>query len=358
MGPLISADSHVVPHPDFWSEYLPSSLRDRAPRLERTDKGDFVVFEGNLSPVMALNSQSGRDKDDFTFSHPRWEDQRAGGWDPAARVADQEIDGVSAEVIYGGGPLRSTDQELYFASHAAYNDWLADYCSHAPDRLVGVAYIPFDSVESAVKEVRRVAARGLRSTLIQARAPQGSWNDPQWAPLWEALVETGMPAGLHVGFSFGRNMRFQDPAGFMTDLVMTKMEMAEPIAELLFGGVLERYPDLKIISVEAYAGWLAFMAEYVDHAWETHRGWLDLPLTMKPSDYIRRQVYATFIEDPVGVRERHTIGIDNLMWSSDYPHGESTWPKSRDWVEKSLADLPEAEVRKIVCDNVKNLYHL
>ncbi len=223
---------------------------------------------------------------------------------------------------------------------------------------MGVAYIPFDSVESAVKEVRRAAARGLRSTLIQARAPQGSWNDPQWAPLWEALVGTGMPAGLHVGFSFGRKMRFQDPAGFMTDLVMTKMEMAEPIAELLFGGVLERYPDLKIISVEAYAGWLAFMAEYVDHAWETHQGWLDLPLKMKPSDYIRRQVYATFIEDPVGVRERHTIGIDNLMWSSDYPHGESTWPKSRDWVEKSLAGLPEIEVRKIVCDNVKNLYHL
>lgn len=342
----------------MWSEYLPTAYRDRAPKLRRTDRGDFVEFEGAKTPVMALNSQAGKEKDEFTFAHPRWEDQRAGGWDPAARVADQDVDGVAAEVLYGGGPLRSTDLDLHYASHASYNDWLADFCAHDPKRLFGVAYIPFDSVESAVSEVRRAAQRGLKSTLIQARPPHGRWHDPEWAPLWEALVETGLPAGLHVGFSFKRNMRFQDPAGFMTDLVMTKVEMAEPIAELLFGGVLERYPDLKVISVEAYAGWLAFVAEYVDHAWDTHRGWLDLSLSLKPSDYIRRQVYATFIEDPVGIRERHTIGVDNLMWSSDYPHGESTWPRSREWVQTALADVPREDVRKIVHDNAQRLYRI
>jgi predicted TIM-barrel fold metal-dependent hydrolase len=355
---LISADSHVNPPPDFWERYLPERFRDRAPRIERTDAGDFQVFEGNRSPVLALSSQAGREREQFTFAHERWEDQRPGGWDPSPRLEDMDADGVDAEVIYGGGPLRTADRELHFASHLAYNDWLADFCSHDPKRLLGVAYIPFESVDAAVAEVRRAHARGLRSTLIQSKPPFGRWSDPEWAPLWEALVETGMPAGLHVGFSFPREMRFQDPAGFLTDLVMTKVEMAEPIAELVFSGVLERYPELRVISVEAYAGWLAFVAEYVDHAWETHRGWLDLALARRPSEYIRSQVYATFIEDPVAVRERHTIGVDNLMWSSDYPHGESTWPRSRECVERFFAGVPEEDTHKIVYANAKRLYSI
>jgi predicted TIM-barrel fold metal-dependent hydrolase len=356
--PLISADSHVVPLPSFWREYLPAGLRDRAPRIESRDDGDVAVFEGRRTPVMAINSIAGRTREGQGFSYRRFADQVPGGHDPRARLADQDRDGVVAEVLYGGGALVTDDRELHEASHAAYNDWLADYCAVAPARLLGVAYIPFASPAGAVAEIRRAHARGLRGALLPARPPDGQWWDDAWTPVWQALVECGMPAGLHVGFGFARRHRFEGGAAFMTDVVMTKLEMAAPLADLVFGGVLARWPELRVVSVEAYVGWLPFVAEYMDHAYEVHRWWNDLRLPEPPSAYLRRQVHATFIDDPVGLRERHVLGVDNLMWSSDYPHGESTFPESRAFVARRFAGVPEEETRKIVYENARRLYRV
>ena len=356
--PLISADSHVVPLPSFWRDYLPAGLRDRAPVIESTDEGDFILFEGRRSPVMAINSIAGKARDGQGFAYRRLAEQVAGGHDPAARVADQDRDGVVAEVLYGGGPLQTADRELFVASHHAYNDWLADFCRHAPRRLLGVAYVPFASPDLAVAEIRRARRLGLKGTLIPASPPSGHWWDAEWAPVWNALVDEGLPAGLHVGFGFARKHRFDGGPAFLTDVMMTKMEMAGPIADLIFGGVLRRHPALRVISVEAYIGWLPFVAEYIDHAYQVHRYWNDLELEELPSTYLRRQVYATFIDDPVGLRERHTFGVDNILWSSDYPHGESTFPRSREHVAKAFAGIPAEETRKMVYENARRLYQL
>jgi predicted TIM-barrel fold metal-dependent hydrolase len=355
---LISADSHVVPLPSFWAEYLPAALRDRAPRIESTDEGDFTLFEGRRTPVMAINSIAGKPRAGQGFRYGRFSEQVAGGHDPAARLVDQDRDSIVAEVLYGGGPLATADRELHLASHAAYNDWLADYCAYAPARLLGVAYIPFASPEGAVAEIRRAHRKGLRGALLPAAPPTGHWWDAEWAPVWEALVDTGMPAGLHVGFGFARKHRFDGGPAFLTDLVMTKMEMAAPLADIVFGGVLARHPELRVVSVEAYIGWLPFVAEYMDHAYGVHRYWNDVGLAELPSVYLRRQVYATFIEDPVGLRERHALGVESIMWSSDYPHGESTFPTSRAFVERAFAGIPEAETRQMVHDNARRLYRL
>jgi len=356
--PLISADSHVVPLPTFWREYLPAGLRDRAPTVESTDEGDFTVFEDRRTPVMAINSIAGKTRDGQGFAYRRFADQVPGGHDPAARIVDQDRDGVVAEVLYGGGPLQTADRELFVASHYAYNDWLADFCRHAPRRLLGVAYVPCVSPDVAVAEIRRARRLGLRSTLVPASPPSGHWWDDEWAPVWNALVDEGLPAGLHVGFGFARKHRFADGPAFFTDVMMTKMEMAAPLADLVFGGVLQRHPALRVISVEAYIGWLPFVAEYVDHAYGVHRYWNDLGLDELPSAYLRRQVYATFIDDPVGLRERHTFGVDNIMWSTDYPHGESTFPRSREHVARAFAGIPAEETRKMVYENARRLYDL
>ncbi|HZR81611.1 MAG TPA: amidohydrolase family protein [Candidatus Binatia bacterium] len=355
-GPLISADSHVVPLPTFWREYLPARFRDRAPRVESTDEGDFTVFEGRRTPVMAINSIAGKKREGHGFAYRRFAEQVRGGHDPRARLVDQERDGIVAEVLYGGGPLATDDRELFFASHAAYNDWLADYCSVAPDRLLGVAYVPMSSPDDAAAEIRRARGRGLRGALLPASPPSGQWWDAEWRPIFDALVETAMPAGLHVGFGFARRHRFDGGPAFMSDVVMTKMEMAQPLADLVFGGVLARHPELRVVSVEAYIGWLPFVAEYMDHAYRVHRWWNELGLAEEPSAYLRRQVYATFIDDPVGVRERHTFGVDQLMWSTDYPHGESTFPESRAFAERAFAGVPADETRKMVFDNARRLY--
>jgi predicted TIM-barrel fold metal-dependent hydrolase len=344
--------------PTFWRDYLPAALRDRAPRVEETDDGEVVVFEGRRSPVMAINSIAGKSREGAGFSYRRFAEQVAGGHDPQARLIDQDRDGVVAEVLYGGGPLATDDAELFVASHLAYNDWLADYCSVAPSRLLGIAYVPFASPEGAVAEIRRAHRKGLRGALLPARPPAGTWWDDTWAPVWRALVESEMPAGLHVGFGFARRHRFDGGPAFMTDVVMTKLEMAAPLADLVFGGVLARWPELRVVSVEAYVGWLPFVAEYMDHAYRVHRWWNDLGLRESPSDYLRRQVYATFIEDPVGLRERRVLGADRLMWSSDYPHGESTFPESRAFVARQFADVPDDERRLMICENARRLYRI
>jgi predicted TIM-barrel fold metal-dependent hydrolase len=224
--------------------------------------------------------------------------------------------------------------------------------------LLGVAYIPFASMEGAVAEIRRTAQRGLRSALIPAVPPSGSWADPTWTPVWEALAELGLPAAFHVGFSFQRGARLELGSQFMTSVVMSKLLMAEPLVELIYSGVLARYPDVKLVAVEGQLGWIPFVIQYMDHIYEKHRYWTGVNLPEKPSVYFRRQVYATFMEDEVGIRERAAIGVDNILWSSDYPHSETTWPNSQKLLAEWLRDVPQPEVDKIVRENARALYHI
>ena len=354
---LISADSHVNPPPGMWADYLPRALRERAPRLESTDEGDFQVFEGRRTPILGINAMAGKREADFSWNVRRLSEQRAGGFDPAARLADMDLDSVQAEVLYGGGPLPAQDAVLRRASYAAYNDWLADFCSAAPARLIGQAYIPCEAPGAAIDEVRRCAQRGLRGCVIQRFPQRGEWFDPDWDPFWRTLVEVGWPAGIHVG---GRarepGMPRLDSTGFIVDLLMSKLAMAEACGTLAVSGLLARHPELRIVSVEGQIGWLSFAAYYLDHVWAKHRHWTKSELPEPPSFYLRRQVSATFMEDPVGLRERHAIGVDNILWSSDYPHSETTWPQSRKLTDEWFADFPPDERRKILRDNAARLY--
>ena len=359
---LISADSHVNPPPTMWADYLPSAYKDRAPRVESTDEGDFQILEGRRTPILGTSAMAGKKPEEYSWNIRRLDDQRAGGFDPSARLLDMDTDHVRAEVLYGGGPLPCQDKELRGVSYAAYNDWLADFCSVAPSRLLGMAYIPCLTADLAIAEVKRCAARGLRGCVLP-RFPgvdsSGEWYDEDWDPFWRTLIEVGWPGGIHVGGT-GRTrpMPSTDPTGFMSDLLMSKFAMAEACARIVLSGLLEKYPALKIVSVEGQLGWLPFVNYYLDHVWEKHRHWTKNQLSKPPSYYFQRQVYATFMEDPVGLREREHIGIDNIMWSSDYPHSETTWPNSKKLTDEWMTSFPEDERRKILFENAQRLYNL
>ncbi|MEE8165167.1 MAG: amidohydrolase family protein [Myxococcota bacterium] len=356
---LISADSHVNPPPTMWADYLPAALRNRAPRIESTDEGDFQIFEGHRTPIIGIGAMAGKKPEEYSWNIRRLADQRAGGYEPEARLIDMDADHIRAEVLYGGGPLRCSDAELHLASYAAYNDWLADFCSSAPGRLLGAAYIPCQTPEAAIAEVHRCAARGLRSCVIPRFPGDGEWFDPEWDPFWQSLLEVGWPGGIHVGGT-GRDrpQPATDPIGFMSDLMMSKFAMAEACARIVLSGLLAKYPDLRIVSVEGQLGWLPFVNYYLDHIWSKHRFWTGSELKEPPSFYFRRQVYATFMEDPVGLREREHIGVDNIMWSSDYPHSETTWPNSKKLTDEWMADFPDEERRKILFENAEQLYDI
>jgi predicted TIM-barrel fold metal-dependent hydrolase len=227
---LISSDSHVTIPVAAWQEYLPAHLRAKAPAIERTDEGDFTLFEGRRTPINTLNNLAGKRPEDFTLNVRRLEEQRAGAGDPAERVKDMEIDGVDAEVLYVGGPLQTSDAELRLESHRGYNRWLADYCSYAPARLLGMGAVPVDSPGLAAEFVRTIKGLGLPGAYIPLfPSAEGDYGDRAWNVLWEAFVETGLPIGLHVG---GRRPGtpttnlYESAPRFMTGLVMSKLTMA------------------------------------------------------------------------------------------------------------------------------------
>ena len=359
---LISSDSHVTIPVEAWQEYLPAPLREKAPVIERSDEGDFTVFEGRRTPINTLNNLAGKKPEDFTLNVRRLDEQRSGASDPGERLKDMEIDGVDAEVLYVGGPLQTSDTELRVESHRGYNRWLADYCSYAPARLLGMGAVPVDSPELAAEFVRSIKELGLPGAYIPLfPSADDDYGNPAWNVLWEAFVDTGMPIGLHVG---GRRPGtptkdlYASAPRFMTGLVMSKLTMAEAVSELIHGLVMQRYPGLKFIAVEGQIGWMSFFEYYSDHLWEKHRFWTKSELKEPPSVYFRRQVFGTFMEDPVGLRERHHIGIDNIMWASDYPHSETTWPNSKSLTDEWLTPLGEDDKAKILWQNCARVYGL
>lgn len=379
---VIDADAHVNPLPDFWQDYLPERYRAAAPRLESGDDADYVVFEDKRTPFLLMNAQAGRKAEDYRM-HGRKSDTRPGGWEPAARCADMDIDGVDAAVLYGGGPLASRDIELHIASFDAYNRWLADFCRGAPRRLFGIGYIPMLEVEDALARLEGIAAMGLRGVLIPAfpqsrRAvdamaktqglgagaagaafaltgdPFGPrrYCDEEFDPFWRRAVELGLPVHMHLG---ARPTR-PDPRFFLPDMVMSKLTMAEPIATMVFGGVFERHPRLRLVSVESGVGWFAFVASYMDKLWHKHRHWTGNTLAEPPSAYMDRNVYGTFLEETAGLLLRGEPGGRNIMWSSDYPHSETSWPDSQAVIARTLGQLPAGERERIVCGIARELY--
>lgn len=376
---IIDADAHVNPPPDFWQDYLPQNLRPLAPRLESGEDADYVVFEGKRKKLNIVGALAGRKSEDYK-QFGRKSDTLAGGWEAKERLKDMDRDGMDAAVIYGGGPLGTGNAELFHASFEAYNRWLADFCSHSPERLAGIAYLPMMDVQETIALMRRMAKIGLKGVNIPAfpmsaqsmsvGAAQGGmqmlaltgdpngprkYDDPEFYPFWEAAIELGMSINLHLG---ARGARMDPPKLFMPDLVMSKLTMAEPIAIMLFGGVFERYSELKLVSVESGVGWFAWMTEYMDSIWSRHRHWTKSVLTKPPSFFMEQNVYGSFIHDREGVMNRDLPGAKNIMWSSDYPHSETSFPHSREAIERTFAGVPVADRERITCGLAKELYHI
>ena len=374
---LLDADAHVNPAPTFWDDYLPAKLAGRGPKWEPAGPGethDWMVFEGVRKPLNLQSATSGQGKKFQTTGTK--ELLLAGNWEPAARLADMDRDGVQTAVLFGGGPLGTADNELYLASFDAYNRWLADFCSYNPKRLVGAAYLPMQDIAASTAMVKDAAQRGLRAVNIPAFPQSGAitsggfgaqvlaltgdpdgalqYDDAAFDPFWRACVDHDMAVTIHLGARSARPGQFK----FLPNMVMSKLCMAEPIAIMIFGGVFDRFPDLRYGAIESGSGWVAYVAEYMDNIYDSQRHWLKLELAMRPSEYFNRNVYTSFSRDREAVRNRDLAGGRNMMWSTDYPHSETTWPESQKVMEWQFAGLSEDEICPIVHDNAKRFYGL
>ncbi len=373
---VMSADSHVMEPADFWATRLDVKYRDQAPRVVKNDKGAGYVFVApGISPFpVAGGFGTGRSGTELKEHLTKgYEAARPSGWDPAERIKDQDIDGVEAEVLYTtlGMRLFSLDDAgLQRACFGAYNDWLAEFCSYNPKRLVGNALISLEDIGEGIKELERCARIGLRGAMIWGSAPEDRpYSSRMYDPFWQAASELEMPLSLHVITGRGRESKLEvDPkTGNIVSLAgPTRLEMyanviheiQRSLTSLIVSGVLERFPRLKLVSAENDVGWLPHYMYRLDHAWEKYSALTPEPLPLKPSDYMRRQLWATFQDDPVGPATYRFFGSSNYMWASDFPHTDSTWPNSRKIIEKDFAGVPEDVTRKIVFENAAKLYRL
>jgi predicted TIM-barrel fold metal-dependent hydrolase len=359
---LISADSHVNPPPDLWQREAPIKLKDRVPRVETTPEGDVWVVDSQTQPVQGLSFMGGRDYKDFK---PRvvYKEMRPGSWDPQARLADMDQDGIWADVLYGGGPTRFEDPELRQWCIQRYNDWLFELEKASGGRLIGVPLLPINGgIAETVAELKRVAAKGAKGVQVDAfpdnlGAPH--YSDPAWEPFWSALEEAGIPLSFHIqGPRTMQLARLFDPTPGVREafISLAPLGVSELIAELIFCGVCQRHPRFNFIVVETGVGWIPYFLDRMDATFKKHRFWTKSVITEPPSTYWYRQGHATFIEDRSGVKLRHEAGLQNIMWSSDYPHSDTTWPHSREVVEEHFAGVPENERALVVQGNAARLY--
>ncbi len=372
---LVDADAHVNPPPTMWADYLSPQFREHAPRVESDDQFDYVVFEGERRKVNLLSAQAGRTFEQYK-SEGRLSDQRLGGWMPAQRLEDMDRDGVETAVIYGQSLLATANLPLYIDSYRAYNRWIADFCSHAPRRLRHVSYIPMFDVAQSIEMMKEVKDDGACGVCIPAwphsaemldakNAPMmviaghpgcgREYRDAEFEPFWKAACDLDMAVTWHLG---KHQVRFTDKVNFLPDLALSKPTMLEMAAILVFAGVFDKFPTLRVGLIESGAGWLAWSGEFMNRIWRMQRHWIDSPLKHEPSYYMDQNVYASFIEDRVAVLLRDEPGGRNIMWSSDYPHSETTFPHSQNVIGRIFEGVPQKERDWIVAGCAEKFYGL
>ena len=358
---LYSCDDHLdlsaVP-PTVWESRLPHALVEQGPRVVTGDRGAMWVCEGRTIGRSGLPPHADSVRMFSAIGRAGIVDDGSRAGRPDLRLADMDRDGLAASVIYGPLSLGFTvgDPKLQEACFAAWNDWaVEEFNATAPDRLCVLAFLPGHSPEAAALELERcAAARASRSDHQRVRC--GSRRS-RWDRLWSAAEETGLPVSFHIkgGTSSGLSYRVGkwQSAAYASVL---PLQLDELLAIMVFGGALERHPRLTLVLAESGVGWLPYFLARMDLEWEALRDKLDYAPSVPPSELFRRQVFATFEEEPLAAQLIPMLGADVCMWASDYPHTDSTFPESHDAIERTLGSLPDADLHKIVASNCARLY--
>ena len=365
---VISADCHAVGLPEHFAPYLEAKYLD-----------DYLASLDRREEVAAGRSKSSEDGG-LLFSREALEEYEshdeteeiaggtAGQWDSAKRIEELEADGVVAEVVFpNGGPFVtgrggvSFPRDLRTAGLLAYNRWLADFCAQAEGRRAGIAQLPIHDIDLAVAEVETAAANGLRGVTVPILfddAEAAPLYHERYEPLWSACEANGLPVHVHGGAGPDYGEGIDALTGIMLYVTEVPMWPKRVLWFLLWNGTLERHPGLQLVFTEGTSDWVPPAVSYLDYLYESKDfAHIRQVLPMKPSDYWNRQCYVG--SSSVSRAEtdmRHAIGVDRMMFGSDYPHVEGTWPRTFDWVRATLGGIPEHEQRRILGLNAAGLY--
>src|SRR5262245_47532059 len=368
---LVSADSHIAEPPDLWTARIDREYRDRAPRIVSGERGDAYSVDGSNdggSLIGLIATKRKYEDPEARFGVDGWwRDVPEGAYDPAARAAELDREGIDAEILYttfGLGLFRIEDLEFRRACFRAFNDWMAEHCAGAPKRLFGVAMIATDDVDLAVAELERCAGIGLRGAMISIGQSSGEgYGDPRFEPLWSAAETLGIPLSLHVAatettWKSGSGSLFVDFSCVFTPTMYA-------ITSMIFSGLFDRHRKLKVLSVENDASWPLAVLERADDRWIHDRHWASIlggeagiTSGRTPSEIFHDHVACTFMRDRIAIRNREIIGRKNLMWGADFPHFDGAWPNSAAVLERQLEGVPLEDQMRIGRDNAIALYDL
>ncbi|MFN8543377.1 MAG: amidohydrolase family protein [Candidatus Binatia bacterium] len=369
---LISTDDHIIEPRDVWDGRLEAKYAAAAPKVIEVGGEERWVYEDQKLINVGLSVMAGKKYEDYSPKAARFADMRPGCYDPKARLADMDLDGIEAQVLYPSTPgmagqtfAEGKDKDLALRCLQTYNDWLADtWCAADPKRLIGQMIVPFWDMRLAVAEFQRGLSLGHKALSLPNDPPSMGYPrlcDAYWEPLWDAVEEAGIPVTMHIASgSQKRSLPLTPGEGAPATVFITVGPTANftVLADMLFSGLLARHPKLRFVSAESGIGWIGYLLQRADEVYEKHRHWSKPPITEKPSFYFRRQLFANFLDDAVGVTARHHIGVDNLMFETDYPHSDTTFPNSRAIVTERFRDVPADEARKICRDNAIRLFDL
>ena len=378
----ISGDSHLEIDSKAWLPRVPAKFRELAPRLVRLDDGaDAWVVAGQPPRTVPADLYGGKGRDVWRPFGQRYEDTPGTG-SPQQRLAEQDRDGVDAEVLFPGasGPRlwrNIADDDAYRAVVRAYNDFLAlDYCAVAPRRLIGIGMLPWTGVGDAIEEMRRCAELGLKAVCLGVFPSGRDYPTPEDDRFWTAALELRMPITIHVdlvrsggplvvypGETPELRKRIGPRRDFAAECVKYARSGGVNAMQLILDGVFERFPALRIFFAENQIGWIPLFLEMADTRYERHSGWAEELLGWRrlprpPSEYVRQHCWWGFQYDPVGVELRRRINVERLIWASDFPHQESDWPESQRIIEQNFAGVPADERQRMVAGNAIEFFHL
>lgn len=394
---FVDADGHILEHPSGFQQFAPAGFEDRVWHIETDKKGhEFAVMDGQRTPAnfMALAGTAGMDaaaRERAQRGELRYTEVRPAAWDAPARMVDMDAERISVSVLYPTlllGIQGHPDVEFANVMCRTYNDWLSDHVQSSGGRLFGVAVLPQQDIDLSAAEIRRVAdLPGIVGVFLRPN-PSAEWrpfSDSVYDRLWEAASDTGLPVGLHpflaadlpgacVGMRINRlrsstsvSAMPEEGSGtvaidniYFTQALANPFDMMSSMAFLLAGGVCERFSALRLVFLEAGGGWLVPWLERLDHHYEVF-GW-DVPdLRAAPSEYFRRQCWISFDPDEsllAFTANSPLCGADRIVWASDYPHPDATFPGVTKELDEAMAGLTAEQQRQIAGDNAVALYHL
>lgn len=357
---LVSADQHINEPPDLWTSRVAAKFKDRVPYMKRFEKGDAWVIEGVKDPMpFGLNMCAGLRPEDVTEWLP-WDKARKGGYIGSERLIEMDQDGVDAAIFFntprlGSGIITNPDAELQREMVRAYNDFLAEYISAAPDRLFGTIWLPATGVKDAIAELQRcLKMPGMVAPVINCY-PNGTGvlsNDDE--PLWALLAEMDIPLTIHVSINDKRPELHTErlPGG-------TRNRDAERrMLEFMWAGVLDRHPNFKIMFAEVDAGWVPFFKEQIDNRFHRLARAQKFTQKMPPSEYFDRHYYYTFITDGYAIRNCDAVGVKNMLWSDDFPHMGGDWPYTQRSLPQFFSGVEPEKRELILAGNATRLFHL